>query len=556
MNKSAARGALALAVAAVASFLSAAESKNVTARLLVEPSAIAAGVPFTVAVNLRHAPGWHTYYKEPGDSGLPTKISWVLPDGFSAGEILWPVPQRIELPPLVNYGYEGEASLLVVVTPPPRLSAPSVTLAAKVSWLECKEECIPGKTDLSVVIPVAASPGPPTADMADFFSRAREKLVQVGPVGSGQNPSEMTGAESVSGSGPQSLSRDGESYTQEVSGWLAMALAFLGGILLNVMPCVLPVLSIKVLGFVQAPSGVIRRHGLLYGAGVVLSFLALAGLLIFLRAGGEKLGWGFQLQSPIFVGFLAILFLFLALNLWGAFEVGTSFIRLGGLLKETSDLNAFLSGVLAVFVATPCTAPFMGSALGVALTQPVPTALAIFASLGVGMAFPYVLLSFFPAAVRWLPKPGPWMARLKKILSLLLFATVLWLVWVLTVQLKADKSSSFSQAKVDALLADGRGVFVDFTAAWCITCQVNERTTLSTEKVKAAFRDHNVDVLVADWTNRDPRITIALEQFGRNGVPLYILYRPGRDPVVFPTVLTPDLLVNELNRAPPKRSTS
>ncbi|MBK8870984.1 MAG: thioredoxin family protein [Elusimicrobia bacterium] len=499
--------------------LSAADSKNVTAQLVVEPSSIAAGVPVTVALKLVHAPGWHTYYKEPGDSGLPTKIDWVLPEGFSAGEILWPVPNRIELPPLVNFGYEGEAALLVVLTPPSDLSGATVTLRAKVSWLECKEECVPGKAELSVVVPVATSAGAPTADMAEFFGRAREKLVQVG-----------------------------KTETAEVSGLLAVALAFLGGILLNVMPCVLPVLSIKVLGFVQAPREVIRRHGLLYGAGVVLSFLALAGLLMSLRAGGEKLGWGFQLQSPVFVGFLALLFLFLALNLWGVFEVGTSFIRLGGLLKETSDWNAFLSGVLAVFVATPCTAPFMGSALGVALTQPVPVALAIFASLGGGMAVPYVLLSFFPGAVRWLPKPGPWMVRLKKILSLLLFGTFIWLAWVLALQLKGEKTTTFSQANVNALLAEGRPVFVDFTAAWCITCQVNERTTLSTDKVKAAFRAHNVEVLVADWTNRDPHITTALEQFGRNGVPLYILYWPGRRPVILPTVLTPDIVVNELNK--------
>jgi cytochrome c biogenesis protein CcdA len=555
-------GGLGLAVSAAVtlavSFLSAADSKNVTAQLVVEPSAIAAGVPFTVAVKLIHAPGWHTYYKEPGDSGLPTKIDWVLPEGFSAGEILWPVPKRIELPPLVNFGYEGEAALLVVLSPPAKLSGDRVTLGAKVSWLECREECIPGKAELSVVVPVGASAGAPTADMAEFFGRARGKLVQrraIEGAESGEIPHPALSQEErekIRLHSPQEerekLPGEGVTAAGEVSGLVSMAFAFLGGILLNVMPCVLPVLSIKVLGFIQAPREVIRRHGLLYGAGVVLSFLALAGLLISLRAGGEKLGWGFQLQSPVFVGFLALLFLFLALNLWGAFEVGTSLTRLGGLLKESSDWNAFLSGVLAVFVATPCTAPFMGSALGVALTQPVPTALAIFASLGVGMAVPYVLLSFFPGAVRWLPKPGPWMARLKKILSLLLFGTFIWLAWVLALQLNGEKTTTFSQARVEAILAEGRPVFVDFTAAWCITCQVNERTTLSTEKVKAAFRAHNVEVLVADWTNRDPHITTALEQFGRNGVPLYILYWPGRDPVILPTVLTPDIVVNELNR--------
>ncbi len=328
----------------------------------------------------------------------------------------------------------------------------------------------------------------------------------------------------------------------------ASLFAFLGGIILNFMPCVLPVLSIKFIGFVETPRETLRRHGLLYGLGVVLSFLLLAGLLIFLRASGEKLGWGFQLQSPIFVGFMAALFLFLGLNLWGLFEVGTSFTRLGGLLGGKSPANAFFSGALAVLVATPCTAPFMGSALGFALTQPAGVSLAIFSSMGVGMAGPYVLLSFFPAALRWIPKPGPWMGTLKKGLSLLFFATCLWLLWVLVLQLKPARETSFSPAKVEAFLAEGKSVFVDFTAAWCITCQVNERTTLSTEKVKKALADNRVEFLVADWTNRDPVISQTLELFGRNGVPLYVLYAPGREPVILPTILTPDIVIDALNQ--------
>jgi thiol:disulfide interchange protein len=501
-----------------------AEKSHVRVELLAEPSAVSAGVPFFVALKMSHDPGWHTYYKEPGDSGLPTKVQWRLPEGFTAGEIQWPLPQKIVLPPLVNFGYKGEAALLTLISPPRALDGQQVTLAGRVSWLECKEECVPGQADVSVVVPAAATPGAPSEKMKAFFDGARSKL-------------ESSGTPGV---------RREEGGRGGLNGAWAVLFAFLGGIILNFMPCVLPVLSIKFIGFVETPRDTLRRHGLLYGAGVVLSFLVLAGLLIFLRAGGEKLGWGFQLQSPVFVGAMAALFLLLGLNLWGAFEVGTSFTRLGGLLGGTSATNAFFSGALAVLVATPCTAPFMGSALGFALTQPAGVSLGIFSAMGTGMAVPYVLLSFFPGALRWIPKPGAWMVTLKKGLSILFFGTCLWLLGVLAIQWRPARETSFSPEKVLAVLAEGRPVFVDFTAAWCLTCQVNERTTLSTEKVKRAFADNRVEFLVADWTNRDPVISQTLERFGRNGVPLYVLYFPGKDPVVLPTLLTPAIVVRAL----------
>lgn len=530
------------------------------------------------------APGWHTYSKDPGDSGLPTKIRWRLPDGFAAGEIQWPVPKRIETPPLVNFGYEDTVSLLVQLTPPSSLAGEKAILSAQVTWLECKDVCVPGKADVSLTVPVSSQPSPPTAEMASFFAEARARL----PAGSETAPS---------------ASRD-----PPLSLGFALLLAFLGGLLLNLMPCVLPVLSIKFLGFLETPRETLRKHGLLYGAGVLLSFLVLAGLLIVLRAGGEKLGWGFQLQSPVFVGFLGALFFALGLNLLGVFEIGTSLVGLGGFLGGKSSRNAFLSGVLAVLVATPCTAPFMGPALGYALTQSALSSLIIFCSLGFGLAFPYVLLSFFPVGLRWIPKPGAWMLTLKQGMAFLFFGTSLWMVWVLGLQRGTEMVSvllliflgisvgawlagpvaerarsdvkrirvrrvgvavavlsalglwalggpaterpddhRYSQAKVDSLLAEGRPVFVDFTAAWCITCQVNERTTLSSSKVREAFRKRNVAVLVADWTNRDPDITRALEQFGRNGVPLYVLYSARGERVVLPAVLTPDIVLKALD---------
>jgi thiol:disulfide interchange protein DsbD len=553
-----------------------AEGPHVRAELLAEPPAVKAGVPFWVGVRLTHAPGWHTYTKDPGDSGLPTKIDWRLPPGFSAGEIQWPVAKRIETPPLVNFGYEGVAVLLVQITPPKKLAGNSVELKAKVTWLECMDTCIPGQAELALSVPVEGK-SPPNDDNFELFEEARARLT--------------------------SAPADAAPAQPDMGIWLALALAFVGGILLNLMPCVLPVLSIKFLGFLDTPRDTLRAHGILYGAGVLASFLALAGLLIALRAGGEKLGWGFQLQSPVFVGLLAALFFALGLNLLGVFEIGTSLVGLGGL----SGQNAFLSGVLAVVVATPCTAPFMGPALGYALTLPAVGALAIFTALAVGLALPYVAVSFFPAALRCLPKPGAWMETMKQAFAFLFFGTCVWLVWVLGLQrgvgvvaaaltvflglalgawlagpvasrqrtdgrrtglrrvgalvalasaagvlafgqpdIAAKKTNDYSPERVQEALAQGKSVFVDFTAAWCITCQVNERTTLSSTAVQEAFLREGVMVLTADWTRKDPVITRALELFGRNGVPLYVLYRPGKEPTILPTLLTPEIVIKAL----------
>lgn len=561
------------------------------AELLAEPTAVSAGAPFWTAVRLTMDPGWHTYWKDPGDSGLPTKILWDLPAGFQVGEIQWPVPKKIEASSLMNYGYDGQVSLLVQLTPPPTLSTKNVVLAAKVTWLECADVCIPGKAEVRLSLPVSAKPMPPAPAMAAFFNEARSRLPPEGsdPAGDGATP---------------------------LAPGLAVLFAFLGGLLLNLMPCVLPVLSIKVLGFLGTPRDTLRIHGLVYGAGVMVSFWSLALALIFLRAGGEKLGWGFQLQSPVFVALMGALFFTLGLNLLGVFEIGTSLIGLGGLLGGKSLRGAFFSGVLAVLVATPCTAPFMGSALGYAITQSAAVSLATFGALGFGMAFPYVILSFFPAGLRWIPKPGAWMLTLKQAMAFLFFGTTIWLLWVLGLQrgvgsvattllaflgiafgawlagptaersttegrkiilkrfglavsilstaavlalgghrLKTNRAEAFSEGKVQSLLAAGHPVFVDFTAAWCLTCQINERTTLYSKAVQEAFQERNVTVLTADWTDRDPDITLALEKFGRNGVPLYVLHAPGRPPQILPALLTPDIVIDAL-KSLDKRSSS
>jgi thiol:disulfide interchange protein DsbD len=389
---------------------------------------------------------------------------------------------------------------------------------------------------------------------------------------------------------------------------VALVFAFAGGLLLNLMPCVFPVLSIKVLGFVnQAGEDRFRAgtHGVAFGTGVILSFWALAAVVLLLRAGGSRLGWGFQLQSPAFVAAMAILLFAVALNLMGLFEVGTVLTRLGGRLAQPqSYADSFSSGVLATLIATPCTAPFMGTALGFALLQPTIETVLVFGTLGLGMATPYVIMSFSPPLLRLLPRPGAWMETVRQLLAFPLFGTVIWLVWVfarqtgvngaahlltalmmlslatwilgrwqaglidtrtrwvsrtvvlvalgLTVGLAARGTRAqaalsgslqwqpFSQELVQRLRAAGQPVFIDFTAAWCLSCQVNEQVVLASTVIEDAFAEHNVAALKADWTRFDPAITSALESFGRSGVPLYVFYPAdlARSPIVLPTILT------------------
>lgn len=688
----------ALALVCLSATLHADEPSHVNVALIPEVRTIAPGTPFWVAVRLKMDPRWHTYWINPGDSGAPTEIKWTLPPGFEAGPIQWPHPERIEVPPLVSFGYEGETALLVRITPPRDLKmGERVPLAAHVSWLECEELCLPGETTVSTVVPTGPDAENELAH-AQFFSEARARL----PLDSGEwkfaagssggsvrlaatPPSWLkepvseaeffpeTAGQFSNGRSPWNrgdgayvtdLPRSDESTAPirrltgvlvSKSGWRgpgserairvdieiagnasslpaagasapgpgllgAIGLAFIGGLILNLMPCVFPVLSIKVLSLVgqaEAPMGARMKNAGVYSLGVLVAFWALAGLLIALRAGGEQLGWGFQLQSPPVIAGLASLFFLIALNLFGVFEVGMSLTRVSGKSGEGAGAS-FSSGLLATIVATPCTAPFMGSALGFALTQPAPAALAIFTSLGAGMALPFVALAASPRLLRFLPRPGAWMETMKQALGFLLAATVVWLAWVLGQQTGSDgiamllaalvvqavgawvlgkwavmtRSAAvrtaagivaavlivggvaaavklagsgepparqaaateswepYSEARVNELRAAGRPVFVDFGAAWCLTCQVNERVALVAAPVLAKFQEKNVATLKADWTSRDPAITQALTKLGRSGVPTYVLYSKDASapPRLLPEVLTPTLVIDALNK--------
>ena len=570
------------------------------AELVAERDALVPGEPITVALRLAAIPGWHTYWRNPGDSGEPTRIEWRLPPGFTAGEIEWPVPQRIPVGPLMNFGYKGEVLLLTRVVPPTDLAAGPVRLRAKAFWLVCEVQCLQQDAELSLVLPVARSAGadrhwgkpiaaaraalPVPAPAQWLFSAKAEdggaSLAISPPAGVELKEAFFLPFEEgkVEPAAPQGLAREGEGYRlalrasaqpvgtfERVRGIfvlpekslvvdvpivarfadlglaLALVFAFAGGLLLNLMPCVLPVLSIKVLSF-TADARV--RHALLYAAGVLASFWILAGLLIGLRALGAQLGWGFQLQSPVAVALLAAFFLVLAMNLSGLLEFRFSFA--GG------PSGHFLSGVLAVVVASPCTAPFMGAALGYAVFESGWRAVAVFTALGLGMAMPYAALAAAPGWRRWLPKPGPWMPRLKRWLAVPLYATVIWLTWVLVQQITPPAAphaawEPYSAEKVAALTAAGKPVFVDFTAAWCVTCQVNERVVLARDDVMQAFRDRGVTLVRADWTRRDPEIARALTALGRSGVPTYAMYKPGRPPELLPELLTPERVLAALD---------
>ena len=638
---------------------------HVQAAIVAEDLRASAGGTSWVGVRLTMAPGWHTYWKNPGDSGMATRIRWTLPPTVTAGDIHWPAPERIVLPPLVSFGYEKETLLLVPLPIAP--GAPrSVNLSARVDWLECSDVCVPGRADVQLRLETGptARPNPATAEL---FARYRSRLprppegwtlearrsgksVKVSlqpPLGEANSaktftlfPEDEDTAEA--GAVPAAVLRDGKftvefpseakrvqgvfvaadgpdaiaAYTLDLPvtdgpataplGWVLL-LAFAGGLLLNLMPCVLPVLSLKAFGFLKdagLDAASRRRQGLLYVAGVVVSFWVLAGVLLALRAGGQGLGWGFHLQSPRFVLVLIGLFVLLAANLWGFFEVGGKWV--GAAAERGRSWGAFGSGVLATVVATPCTTPFMGTAIGVALAQPAPAALAVFTSLALGMAFPYWLLTVVPAAGRWLPRPGPWMNRVKMVLGFFLLATAGWLLWVLYQQSPAavgpaaalgaalgvaawayglkqrglrfrwtattlaavlamgswawmaagsgavSSSESgvwevYTPERVAELEKEGRPYFIDFTAAWCLTCQVNKKTTLEKPETLALFRENNVALLRADWTNRDETIARALAGWGRSGVPLYVLKGRGA-PALLPALLTPGLVRDALSK--------
>jgi thiol:disulfide interchange protein/DsbC/DsbD-like thiol-disulfide interchange protein len=680
-----------------------AATDQVQAQLVASVRAVRPGDQVVLGVQQRIIPHWHTYWRNPGDSGIATTIAWTLPMGASADDIQWPTPSRFNVGPVTNLGYEKEVTLLTSVQVPENAKAgESFPIQAKVNWLVCQEVCIPQEVQLELVLPIVqkgatialgsplinqakarlpvTSPWPVQAEQrADKLAlkvtspelqsakvkdiwfypakwgqvvhnaeqvRRQEGDALVLDLQSGEDP--VTAGGTLSGvlvvtedSGDGAVSRGFTVETMVLPGvatsvpqaagiglGAALGLALLGGLILNLMPCVFPVLSIKALALLshaeQTPAQK-RLHGLVYTLGVLASFTLLAGLLIALKAGGAQVGWGFQFQSPLFVLAVAYLMFAVGLSLSGVFSIGGSVAGVGSSLAERPGYSgAFFTGVLATIVATPCTAPFMGGAMGYALAQPAGVLLAVFLSLGLGLALPYLALSTWPALQRALPRPGLWMERVKQGFAFPMYATAAWLVWVLAQQaginsvaislagmvviafaawlyesfrhaqgwprlaglgvanlalltaivggymgiganaaggasavqaaaVSADQHwEPYTEQRLQDLRAKGEPVFVNMTAAWCITCLVNERVALSESSVTNAFKEAGITYLKGDWTNQDQQITKLLAQFGRIGVPLYAFYPKGMDaaPVVLPQLLTSEIVLSALKAAP------
>ena len=656
----------------------------VTPALYAESATVAPGRTLWLDLHLAIAPGWHIYWRNPGDSGLPTTIEWTLPAGFAAGAIQWPVPERFVLGPIGNYGYAGSTDLLVPVAAPAAVDpgAP-VHLGAKVDYLVCSEICIPGSAALASDL--AVGPGVPDPRQADRFAAARRALPVRAPfavrfaaeksdlrlivpaaalenirqpraaffpdAGNAIDASAETKIEprhggldlvlaksdSPTAAVPRTLDgvlvlRDGDGSPRgylvsatltappvaDAAGplgwWLALLFAFAGGAILNLMPCVFPVLSLKLLSLAGAEPAKRHHHGIAYALGVLASFAALGGTLIALRAGGVAVGWGFQLQSPVVVAVLAYLMLAMGLSLSGVAEFGAGMAGVGDRLAGRGGLlGAFFTGVLVTVVATPCSAPFMGAALGAALVAPALSALGIFIALGAGLAAPLLAASFVPGLALVLPRPGGWMVLLKQLLAFPLYITAAWLVWVLIQEVGPEGSlmallglvlvgfavwvygrtrlaaagarrggnalaaaglaaavvlaallspstgraplasdgldyQPFSPARLAALRAEHKRVFVNLTAAWCLTCIVNERATLDRAAVRDAFAARGVVALKGDWTRQDPEIARFLQSFGRSGVPLYLLYDGGGSPTVLPQLLSETEVIDAVGK--------
>jgi thiol:disulfide interchange protein len=518
-------------------------------RLVSEQNAVVPGRTFWVGLDVIPDDGWHVYWKNPGDAGLPLRIKWQLPSGIKAGDIYWPYPKRINEGPLTSFVYEHEVFLLVPITVDKNFQpSKNVNLHARVTWLACKSECILGRAELNLSLPVETNiSGVTFNSFKALFDQTRRNL-----------PSH------------EGIDHAVQTAPVRVPILVACLFALIGGLILNLMPCVLPVLSIKVLHLVERHPDrkIVLRHSLIYALGILVSVWALALLLFILKAAGQFAGWGFQFQSPVFVIIVALILFVFALNLFGVFEfsffellrVSGKRTTIGGVPASRLGYQAsFISGVITTVVASPCTAPFMGTALTVGLSQPGIVGFGIFTFLGLGLALPFVLLSAFPFLLSFVPRPGPWMVHLKKALGLILLACVIWLLWVFGIQTglgdlsKFYKPSheqhwqSYSSTAVSQARQSGQGVFIDFTAGWCINCQVNDRLVLQNREVVKAFKDKGIILFKADWTKYDPVITRALASFGRDSVPFYVYYPPLSDtPVILPQLITPKVILDRV----------
>ena len=652
----------------------------VRASLVSDVNSIQPGQKFRVGVLYRIEPGWHIYWKYSGDSGIPTKIDWQLPQGFKVGDLQWPLPLRDKEPgDLEVFDYTSEVLLFADIEAPATLPPQPILIQAKTDWLVCQSLCVPGRAQLSLTLTGGGNVASETAQIfqkydsmvpkqlsnpikigfsrmgknlelllrefgtmqrLDFFPIPPEDAV-IGhverdgsrltiPIETEVKPINRMDGVLVVGSGDarrgyainektilNAVQSEGGASSVGLVGILQMlGFAMIGGLILNVMPCVLPVISLKIFGFVSE-AGIepkkAFRLSMAFSLGIIGCFAVLAGIVVLLRTAGAQIGWGFQFQDYRFIVFISCLVFAFALNLFGVFELSVSAQATQGLAKlarEQGYAGAFFQGVFATVLATPCTAPFLGTASAFAFAQPDWVTFLVFLFIGLGMALPYLLLAINPKWLRYLPKPGDWMLRLKQCMGFLLAGTLLWLMWILGqmrgvdaivelgalllviailawikgafwtpissgrsrilaivamifVLLLAAGSYKFitkpsqltwqpySKTTLDEALASGKPVFIDFTADWCITCKTNERFAIDTPKIRQEFLKRKVIALKADWTKGDPEITQILKQFGRAGVPMYLIYPGGAretQPVLLPELITSQTVLDALNK--------
>lgn len=647
-------------------------SPRATVSLVTETDQVAPGQPFRLGLRFRLAPGWHIYWSNPGDAGTPPDLALTLSPGGQAGDIAWPAPVRLPQGPVMSFGYRGNVLLPVTVIPSAAPSA--LDIEAKASWLVCHEDCIPEEGVFRLTL---ASGRPAPSAEAPLFADADRRMPVSSPfpatiTADGRLSLSGVSAASVhdawffpavwgqvdqSAAQPLEKARDslslalkpgpefkpdapltgvlviddpsgGQSFlsvtahpgaASNAPAWRMLGLALLGGLVLNLMPCVFPILAIKAMAVAQlsgAQKAIVRAQGLAYLAGVLIAFAALAAVTLAARATGQALGWGGQFQSPAFVAAMAWLLFAIGLNLSGVFSLGQGVAGIGqDLTQRKGMVGSLFTGLLAVVVATPCTAPFMGAAIATAITQRPPLLVATFLALGLGFAAPFAVLAAAPSLATLLPRPGRWMDVLKQTLAFPMYAAAGWLIWVESRQSGSDglalaiagvvlvgmacwawgqaqaadggwgrrlagvasvaavltaavvlaglgtasvssaaatggeaAAEKFSAARLAALRAEGRPVFVNMTASWCVICLVNERVALGTETVRHEFARRGIDYLKGDWTRRDPEITAFLREHARDGVPLYVFYPGGHaPPSVLPQILTEATVLTEID---------
>ena len=615
-----------------------------------------------IGIRMDMQKNWHTYWKNPGDSGGPIKVNWSHDDNVSISELNWPTPSLIPYEPLMTYGYKDFVIFPFEIT---NSNNKNSVIEASIDFLICDDICVPEKafikTNLQDIetdnllyewflrvpaqtLPVRASldkdfinirfSSPFNVTSAIFFvddqdivehasdqflsKEENNYLLRVKKIEDVGILDSLSGVISINNNESFIINAEIDGASQNslnISFLQALIFAFVGGLILNLMPCVFPIISLKVLSFVsmsnQSPSK-IRAHALSFCTGVMISFLMIGLAMILLKQAGLFLGWGFQLQSPVIVGLLSLLMFVIGLVLLSDINIGSSLTRLGGVGSSDNLIGSFSTGILAVIVASPCTAPFMGAALGYALIQPSGVTLPVFSALGLGFAFPYFMLSASPNLINYLPKPGSWMVTLKEFFAFPMFATSIWLIWVFSFQTSSNevifllitillislliwiaskinkpnystiifvfavfiiffqfrdipskeiqspnalKLESFNYVEWNENIENeyqnkNQAYLINFTAAWCITCQTNDKIALSRPNIKEYIYENNIEYIVADWTNKNDDILKTLESYNRNGVPLYIFWKPGMiEPKILPAILTEQILLDSFNNS-------